>query len=108
MQRGWSPLHYAARHGFLEVVQLLTDSGADPTLRAKDGRVPLCCAAGAGYFQVLSFLFKKDHDALSLMEDKSVIKYHLFKFHYIFSLSFCLISWSVQNRMIINRFKNLF
>ena len=48
------------------------DSGADPTLRAKDGRVPLCCAAGAGHFQVLSYLFKKEHNALSLMEDKSV------------------------------------
>lgn len=54
------------------MVQLLTDSGADPALRAKDGRVPLCCAAGAGHFQVLSYLFKREHDALSLMEDKAV------------------------------------
>ena len=66
-------MHYAARHGFLDVVQLLVDSGADATLQAKDGRVPLCCSAGAGHHQVLSYLFKKEHDTLSLMEDRSVI-----------------------------------
>jgi hypothetical protein len=48
------------------------NSGADPTSRAKDGRVPLCCSAGAGHYRVLSYLFKKEHNALSLMEDKSV------------------------------------
>lgn len=72
VKRGWAPLHYAARHGFLDVVQLLVDSGADPTLRAKDGRVPLCCAAGAGHYLVLSYLFKKEHDTLNLMEDRTV------------------------------------
>ncbi len=72
LQRGWAPLHYAARHGFLDVVQLLVDSGADPTLKAKDGRVPLCCAAGAGHYAVLSYLFKKEHETLNLMEDRTV------------------------------------
>jgi hypothetical protein len=56
------------------------NSGADPTSRAKDGRVPLCCAAGAGHYQVLSYLFKKEHNALSLMEDKSV-KNFINQFH---------------------------
>lgn len=65
-------MHYAARHGYLDVVQLLVDSGADPTLRSKDERVPLCCAAGAGHYQVLSYLFKKEHETLSLMEDRNV------------------------------------
>lgn len=65
-------MHYAARHGFLDVVQLLVDSGADPGLTSKDGRVPMCCAAGAGHYQVLSYLFKKEHDTLSLMEDRDV------------------------------------
>ena len=54
------------------MVQLLVDSGADPTATTKDGRVPLCCAASAGHYEVLSYLLNKEHDALVLMEDKTV------------------------------------
>lgn len=32
----------------------------------------MCCAAGAGHYQVLSYLFKKEHDTLNLMEDRDV------------------------------------
>lgn len=72
MQKGWAPLHHAGRHGFLDVVQLLVDSGADPTAATKDGKVALCCAAAAGHYGVLSYLLTKEVDALVLMEDKAV------------------------------------
>lgn len=71
-QKGWSPLHYASRYGFLEVVQLLVESGADPCTLSKDEKVPLCAAAAAGHSNVLSFLLKKEHDTLKLMDDKTV------------------------------------
>ena len=81
------------------------DSGADPTLRAKDGRVPLCCAAGAGHFQVLSYLFKKEHNALSLMEDKSVRSDYPLKpnnetFHLQFLLDLMVCSKQHENKPI--------
>lgn len=72
-QKGWSPLHYAARNGFLNVVSLLIDSGADPTATTKDGKVALCCAAAAGHIDVLSYLLNQEHDPLVLMDDKTVI-----------------------------------
>ena len=72
LQKGWAPLHQAARHGYLNVVQLLIDNGADPTATNKDGKMPICCAAAAGHYEVLSYLLNKDHDSLQLMEDKMV------------------------------------
>lgn len=68
--RGWTPLHHAAKHGYLEVVRLLVESGADPTMTCEDGKVPICMAAAAGHKQVLSYLLRKDHDAFELMQDK--------------------------------------
>lgn len=68
--RGWTPLHYASKHGYLDVVKLLVESGADPTTTCDTGKVPICMAASAGHKQVLSYLLKKDHDLFELMQDK--------------------------------------
>ncbi|RWS27838.1 ion channel nompc-like protein [Leptotrombidium deliense] len=73
-KKGWTPLHHASKHGFLDVVQLLTDSGADPTATSKDEKIPICCAAAAGHYHVISYLLKKEHDSLQLMEDKAPIQ----------------------------------
>lgn len=68
----WSPLHYASKYGFLEVIELLVDSGADPSCLSKDDKVPLCAAAAAGHYNAVSFLLKKEHDTLNLMDDRTV------------------------------------
>lgn len=65
-------MHYASKHGYLEVVTLLTESGADPCAQSKEEKIPLCCAAQSGHYDVLSYLLKKEHDTLQLIEDKSV------------------------------------
>ena len=46
---GYAPLHYAALHGFENVVSLLLKGGADPTLLSHDYRQsPLHCSAIQG------------------------------------------------------------
>ena len=50
MQWGWTPLHYAASGGCLEVVQLLLRHGADKELENKKGEKPVgnVCHFGDG------------------------------------------------------------
>ncbi len=51
-----SPLHEAARSGNAEVVRLLLDHAADPTLRDGDGQSPLEIAANHGHHGVVDML----------------------------------------------------
>lgn len=72
MQNGWTALHFSAKAGYLTVVKLLIESGANPSLGTKDGKVAVTFAAAANHSDVLSFLMKKDHSTQSLMDDKKV------------------------------------
>lgn len=38
----------------------------------QDGKIPLSIAASANHFSVLRYLFKKEHNTITLMEDSSV------------------------------------
>ncbi len=40
-RRVWTPLHWAATHSTVEVVEILLDSGADPRARDRNGNEPL-------------------------------------------------------------------
>lgn len=53
---GTTPLHDAARTGFLETVQLLVDSKADHRARDHANRLPADLAAQHGQWDVVSFL----------------------------------------------------
>lgn len=37
---GWTPGHFAARHGFSDCLRLLLDAGLDPSIRSDDGLTP--------------------------------------------------------------------
>jgi ankyrin repeat protein len=53
---GWTPLHQAADHNYVEVVSLLLAHGANPSARADDGRAPLDMAAERGFAEVAELL----------------------------------------------------
>lgn len=69
---GYTPLHCAAKAGFLNVVKLLVESGASPNSETTHGCVPIWFAASEGHNEVLKYLMTKAHDSYSLMEDKKV------------------------------------
>jgi hypothetical protein len=52
-------LRVAAWHGRLEVVQLLLDAGADPSLASSNGFTPLMAAAMYGHLDVLRLLLAR-------------------------------------------------
>jgi len=52
----WTALHYAAAHGNLAIAKRLLEGGADPTLRAKDGRTAIDIARMNGNSEVVALL----------------------------------------------------
>ncbi|PWA29274.1 hypothetical protein CCH79_00014007, partial [Gambusia affinis] len=53
---GATPLHDAARTGFLDTVQLLVKAGADPQARDKDNCLPIDLARENGHTDVVAVL----------------------------------------------------
>ncbi|MCR9235008.1 MAG: ankyrin repeat domain-containing protein [bacterium] len=57
-QQGWTPLHKAARKGYLDIVKLLIQAGADVNSIDNIGSTPLDHAATFGFSDVANFLIK--------------------------------------------------
>jgi hypothetical protein len=55
-QGAWTALHFAAREGNTEVVQVLLEKNADPKQRTSKGEQALHCAAAAGKADTLRVL----------------------------------------------------
>jgi len=53
---GWTPLHYAARRGYTNVVKLLLAKSADVSAKDKNGRTALDYARTAGHADVVELL----------------------------------------------------
>ena len=66
---GLQPLHMAARHGALDVCQLLLSAGADVNAASKDGRTPLHEAAEHAQPHVIEQLIA--HGAACMAEDRN-------------------------------------
>jgi ankyrin repeat protein len=58
---GWTPLHYAATKGNLNVVEYLVAKEADVNVESPNKLTPLMLAAKYGYIRVVKFLL--DHEA---------------------------------------------
>jgi ankyrin repeat protein len=66
-QRGvndWTPLHRAARHGYLDMVRLLAERGADVNARTRcdEFYTPLMEAAAEGQVAVIEYLLSRGAD----------------------------------------------
>lgn len=58
---GWTPLMYASYVGHDTIVNLLLDSGVEPSLGTPTGLTPLMVAAGCGNESVCYFLIQVSH-----------------------------------------------
>ena len=56
---GISPLHEAAKAGWLDLVRMLLDAGAQASLATNNGRSPLYFAAENGHFDIASVLLAR-------------------------------------------------
>jgi ankyrin repeat protein len=61
---GWAPLHYAATHGHLDVMQLLLDEHAYIDAESPNGSTPLMMAAHYGTPQAVQLLLDAGADPL--------------------------------------------
>jgi ankyrin repeat protein len=61
-QGGLAPLHFAARHGYLDMSRLLLTSGSDLNQRTADGTTPLLMALINGHFDLAKELLDRGAD----------------------------------------------
>lgn len=79
---GWTPLHYAASTGQIEMTHMLLELGAEVNARAFDGTTPLMMAAYAGSEEVVRVLLAAGADAhLRTVQDYDVVDWAGFKQH---------------------------
>ena len=64
---GWTPLHWAARSGQVEVVRMLIDSGADVNYADEKAGTPLHMAVYSGHGDVAELLIAKGADVNALI-----------------------------------------
>ena len=62
MNKGQTPLHYAATSGNIKVAQILIENGADPNAANVEGRTPIFNAAEEGRREVAQLLIENGAD----------------------------------------------
>jgi len=55
---GWTPLHYAAENGQVEIVKLLIEKGSDINLQDKYGRTLFQFATSTGNIEIIKLIQK--------------------------------------------------
>ena len=58
-QRGFTPLHVAAKYGHLKVAEMLVNKGVDPNFDGKNGLTPLHVATHYNHVDIALFLLEK-------------------------------------------------
>ena len=69
---GFTPLHCAAKSGYLTVCKLLVESGAICDAETNDFKIPLIFATHFNHSDVISFLLRNCHSTEKLLEDDKV------------------------------------
>jgi hypothetical protein len=48
----WTPLHWAAALGYEDIIRMLLDNGANPSIGSKSGKLPADLARMQGYHKI--------------------------------------------------------
>ena len=71
LQKGFTPLHIAAKHGHIKVVQLLLKKGMDPDAKGRNDLTPLHVATHYGHPDIALYLLDRGANALSTTKVRS-------------------------------------
>lgn len=95
LQTGWTPLHYAAKGGWLEVVRILVESGAPVKAECGVGYTPLQYAAKENHLTTLSFLLQQpDNNIVHLLKNRKVgLTFHTLLSQYTHDYEGTLCHW---------------
>jgi ankyrin repeat protein len=58
----WTPFHWRRFKGHVEVVRMILERGADPTVQDKDGRTPFHLASLEGHVEVVRMILERGAD----------------------------------------------
>jgi len=72
---GWTPMYCAAHHGNIEVVMLLLELGADPSVSNAQNKTPLHCAVSQGRKEICKLLINAGA-SLNAQDKHSVTPLH--------------------------------
>lgn len=61
-----TPLHYAAKYGYANAIDILIEAGGDPNARSYDGRTPLMVAAEGGCIDAIHMLGSRGEGSMAL------------------------------------------
>ena len=77
-ENGWSPLHFAAYNGKLEIIKLLiTKFNSDPLMTSDRGRIALHYAAQEGHLHTVKFFVEQIKCNPSHMDKNKLTPLHL-------------------------------
>ncbi len=74
-KQGWTALNWAAGSGYLEIVELLLEHGADPLAVGRDLRTPQMIALAAGHVEVVKRLRRAEAEVEGGQAETSDRKY---------------------------------
>ena len=73
---GWTPLHWAARAGKIEIVRMLIDAGANVNVQTNGGSTPLHEAVRYGSVEIVRMLIDAGAD-VNLQDEDGKLPYEL-------------------------------
>lgn len=93
--RGRTPLHLAAAGGYMDIIRLLLDSGADLETQDSRGNTPLLSAVSANDSATVAFLIDRGADSTAVHSQSGSLIDHAFRIE-------CMRGWSGITSLLVS------